>query len=128
MMDSLCSCKPRTSSAIAKYVRLRGFTGDLYTTKGCVKYDGGKICVDTYNAELTEAIAEEIGQGFMGRGCMAGRVVSPLSGGDMVLDQLKYLLNTPLLSASDVMKGKAELDKNRVIYGAEIMIPATKSV
>jgi len=111
---------------IVKYVRLRGFAGDSYDTKGCVKYDGKTIRVDTYNAGLTEAISEEIERGFMGYGNMAGIVVSPRSGGEVVLDQLKYLLNTPLLSASDVMKGKPQLDKSRVIYGAEIAVPATK--
>lgn len=133
-MEAIClqeygkTNKPRTAPGIEKYVRLRGFTGDSYDTKGCVKYDGQKILVDTYNAWLTEAIAEEIKRGFMGYGGMAGRAVSPRSGGEAVLEQLKYLLNTPLLSASDVMKGKAELDKSRAIYRAEIPVPSTNPV
>jgi hypothetical protein len=133
-MEAIClqkygeTGKPRAASRIEKYVRLRGFTGDSYDTKGYVKYDGQTIRVDTYNAWLTEAIAEEIKQGFMGYGGMAGRAVSPRSGGESVLEQLKYLLNTPLLSASDVMKGKAVLYKSKAIYRAEIPVPSMDSL
>jgi hypothetical protein len=92
-----------------RYVVLKGFVQGRYVVRGYVECTGGKIRVETYHAILTEALTEEI----------AKRCIEPRR--QNVLEDLKYLLNTPLLSASEIMTGKPLLDKKRIIYGAELM-------
>ncbi|MFZ2454977.1 MAG: hypothetical protein WAX07_00650 [Candidatus Altiarchaeia archaeon] len=99
-----------------RYVRLRGETGGLYETKGYVRYDGSRIRIDTYSSSLTEALAEEIEKGLLG------------SGGDAVLENLKNVLNTPVLSASGVMRGRPQPDKGRIVYGADVFVPTVREI
>ncbi|MBN2251104.1 MAG: hypothetical protein JW724_03405 [Candidatus Altiarchaeota archaeon] len=106
VMRSCTARRPRRSGE--RYIVLKGFVDGEYCVRGCVKYDGVRIHVETYHASLTEAMAQEIGEKYPGMG------------GDRILEELRNLLDTPLLADSEVRSGRVRLDSNRIVYGAEV--------
>lgn len=97
-----------------RYVLLRGESDGSYETKGYVAYDGSRINIETYSSSLTEALAEEL----------AARCVGGESGS--ILEDLRNLLNTPLLSTSEITGEKPKLDRAKAIYGAELATVRSK--